>query len=129
MSSLTIEEVLEKTKVSSNSLEETECTDDHFLQLHHFCDPWKVIGYHLKFTADQLNAIDGDNPTVEEKRLAVFKEWKQTLAFRATFLVLVQALVNAKRAQNAVYVKLCEWFKENVMTRTGGKRDSTFFIQ
>ncbi|MCG8625763.1 MAG: death domain-containing protein, partial [Proteobacteria bacterium] len=102
------------TKVSLKSLEETECTNDHLPKFSRFCDPWNFIGSHLKLPDTKLNAIDGDHNTVEEKRLAVLKEWKQICAFRATYLVLVQALMDANKIQNAV--ELCEWFKKNVMT-------------
>ena len=114
MDSITIEEVLRKTEVSLKSLKEAECRSDHLHELFRFCDPWRLIGTFLKLTDDKLNAIDGDHKTVDEKRLAVLKEWKQSRAFHATYLVLVQALVAANKIQNAV--DLCEWFKENLMT-------------
>ena len=118
MSSIAIEDVLNRTKVSSESLKKTECTIDDLLKLLHLCDPWRLIGNHLKLTDAQLNAIDEDNKTVDEKRLAVFKEWKQTRAFLTTYLELVQALVDANKIQNTI--DLCKWFKRN-REMTSGK--------
>ena len=118
MSSIAIEEVLEKAEVSSESLKKIECTIEDLLNLSHFCDPWRLIGNHLKLTDAQLSAIDEDNKTVDEKRVAVFKEWKQTRAFLATYYELVQTLVDAKKIQNAM--DLCVWFKRK-REMTSGK--------
>ena len=109
MSSITLEEVIEKAGVSLDILKETECADEDLLELARFCDNWRLIGSHLKLSEDQLSAIDGDYKLVDEKRLAVLRGWKQFRAFFATYLELIMAFLACHKVQNAF--KVCQLFK------------------
>ena len=42
--------------ISLQDLEE-ECHDHHLLDFAELCDPWELVGYHLKLTQPQINAI------------------------------------------------------------------------
>ena len=112
MSAPTIEEILKRANVSSESLDQTECTDEDILELNlaRFCDPWRLIGEYLRVPEDKLSAIDADKKGDEQKRSSVLKEWKQAHAFKATFLVLVKALFECQKANNAF--KVCQLFKK-----------------
>ena len=63
---------------------------------------WQLIGLHLKLTDSDIAAVDGDNRTVDEKRVGVLRRWKERFAFKATYLVLVQALLACGRTSDAV---------------------------
>ena len=112
MSSITIKGVAKRVKVSLESLAETECINDDLLQLAGLvpCDSWKLIGSHLKLSDDQLNAIDGDNTKIEEKRSGMLREWREAHAYDATYLELVRALVECRKVQSALEV--CQFFKK-----------------
>ena len=63
---------------------------------------WKLIGRHLRLTEADITAVDGDNRTVEEKRVGMLEKWKQKFAFRATFKTLVESLLAEGKFIDAV---------------------------
>ena len=81
-----------------------ECTNDDFLHLHKFCDPWELTGQHLKLTPSQISAVDGDYRTIDQKRLGVLQKWKETFAHKATYRVLITALLACEKAEQALEV-------------------------
>ena len=108
-SPITIEELAEKARLS------LECLDlpfhkDHAHILAEFCDPWENIGYYLHLNNAIINGIKEDNSTAEKRRVATLQLWKQKYAHRATYQVLVEALIESGRTQQAL--ELCIKIKE-----------------
>ena len=83
---------------------EQECSSEMLPNLAKFCVDWKLVGYHLKLTVAEIAAVDGDNRTVDEKRVGMLVRWREKLVFKATYRVLVQALLDCGRASDAVDV-------------------------
>lgn len=78
-----------------------ECGTDDILSLAIFCDPWQLVGRHLRLTDAQINAIDGDNRSTDLKRLGALQKWREMFVFKATYRVLVEALIDCGKAQQA----------------------------
>jgi hypothetical protein len=95
--------VIVKADISIDVLDQ-ECSPDILPNLANFIVDWKLIGHHLKLIAAEIAAIDGDNRTVDEKRVGMLLRWREKLAFKATYRVLVQALLECGRASDAVDV-------------------------
>ena len=89
--------------VSVHSLSK-KCSKEVLPDVAKLCVDWQLIANHLKLTEAEIAAIDGDNRTVEEKRIAMLQKWKEKLAFRATYGVLIEALLAAGKASSAVDV-------------------------
>jgi hypothetical protein len=83
-----------------------ECTDVDFLDLHKFFDPWELTGQHLKLTRSQINAIDEDYKTTDQKRLGLLQKWKEIFAHKATYRVMIAALLACGKAEQAL--KVCK---------------------
>ena len=83
-----------------------ECTRMDFLDLHKFLDPWELIGQYLKLTQSQINAINEDyrDKITDEKRLGLLQKWKETFAHKATYRVLISALLACGKAEQALEV-------------------------
>ena len=81
-----------------------ECTNVDLLDLHKFFDPWELIGQHLKLTRSQISAVDGDHKTTDQKRLGVLQKWKEIFAHKATYRVLISALLACGKAEQALEV-------------------------
>ena len=81
-----------------------ECTNVDFLDLHKFIDPWELTGQYLKLAQSQISAVDGDNKTTDQKRLGLLQKWKDIFAHKATYRVLVAALVACGKAEQALEV-------------------------
>ena len=83
---------------------DSECSDVDIRDFADFCDPWRQVGLHLGLTKGQLNAIDEDNRTVSLKRLGVLQKWKEMFVFKATYRVLIEALLKCGKADTALQV-------------------------
>ena len=81
-----------------------ECTNVDFLDLHKFLDPWELIGQHLKLSRSQINAINEDYKTTDQKRLGLLQKWKEIFAHKATYRVLIAALLACGKAEQALEV-------------------------
>ena len=56
-----------------------------------------LVGMYLGLSKDKLNALDAENPKVEEKIIAMLNAWKDQTTKRATRSKLIKALVRANR--------------------------------
>ena len=101
--SLTVDDLVAQSGVKNI---DEECSDADILQFGDFCDPWKQVGLYLHLTKAQLSAIDDDNRTVSMKRLGVLQKWKEMNAFKATYRVLIEALLKCGKTDTAL--KVCE---------------------
>ena len=100
---VSIQEVIAKAGISMDVLEQ-ECSSGMLPNLANFCVDWKLVGFHLKLTRAEIAAIDGDNRTVDEKRIGVLVKWREKFAFKATYRVLIQGLLDCERMSDAVDV-------------------------
>ena len=103
MAKITIDELVVQAGIEEIILDQ-QCHDDDFLSLYELCDPWELIGQHLKLTRSQISAVDGDNKTTDQKRLGLLQKWKETFAHKATYRVLVAALLACGKAEPALEV-------------------------
>ena len=98
---LSIEEAADRVGVRLDVLSK-ECSDAVSLDLADFCVKWKLIGGRVGLTEGDLTAVDGDNRTVEEKRVGMLKKWKSKFAFNATYRALIEALLAEGRCADAI---------------------------
>ena len=103
MADITIDELAAQAGIKDINLDQ-QCFNDDLLLLYNLCDPWELIGQHLKLTHPQISAVDGDNKTIDEKRLGVLQKWKETFAHKATYRVLLTALLACGKAEQALEV-------------------------
>ena len=99
----TVDDLVRKAGVKNI---DQECTNDDFLALSDLCDPWKLVGSHLRLSQSQLSAISEENKSTALKRLTVLQRWKESFAFKATYRVLVAALLSCGKADQAL--KVCK---------------------
>lgn len=98
---------------------DTVCSDDDLLSLASHCDPWELIGQRLGLISAQISAISGDNVgRTELQRFRALQKWKEIKAFKATYRVLVGALVDCGKVQQASEV--CQYLAQ--------KEQSTYVI-
>ena len=71
------------------------------LDLARFFVDWQLLGRRLKLNDADINAIDGDHGTVEEKRVGMLKKWKAK-SLKATYSILIEALLAHGKTQDAV---------------------------
>lgn len=80
---------------------EQECSQQVLLSLAKHRVDWQLIGLYLELTHADIAAVDGDNQTVEEKRVGMLGRWKEKFAFKATYRVFIEALLSCGKAADA----------------------------
>ena len=103
-----IEETIKASGVSKSYLER-QVSDNLIVDLAEYCIEWETIATRLGTTQAIIRAIDEDNRRTEMKRLKMLQRWKQAKSFRATYLVLLQALHECK-LNDAAY-QMCVFLK------------------
>ena len=101
LSTLKVEDLIAKSGVKNI---DKECSDNDILEFGDFCDPWELVGKYLRLGESELSAIAEDNRTVSLRRLGVLQKWKSKLAFKATYRVLIDALLKCGKAHQALQV-------------------------
>ena len=86
---------------------------EHAYLLAGFCVPWETIGYHLKLSKSNISSIEDDNTTTEKKRIATLEKWKEIFAHKATYRVLIEALIESEHGQQAL--ELCKKVKHELL--------------
>ena len=102
---ITVKELADEVGLPLQSLDKA-FREEHIHLLAEFCDPWELTGYHLKLTKVDISTIRNDNETTPLKRIATLGTWSEKFAHKATYRVLVEALILSKHAKQAL--KLCE---------------------
>ena len=102
---ITLEDLTERYKIPSDVLE-NEVSIDDIKKISTFLESWKLVAPYLGLSEGDVEAIDRDGKSEEEKRLLMLQRWKQALAFKATYKKLVNTLLSIKRADLAV--KVCQ---------------------
>ena len=99
---LTLQDVAAQAGVKKLDILNQECSQQILLCLAKHCVEWQLIGYRLELSDSDITAVDGDSRTVDEKRVGMLKRWKEQFAFKATYLVLIRALLACGRTSDAV---------------------------
>ena len=79
-----------------------ECSRQDLLNLAKYCVDWQMIGRHLGLSDADIAAVDGDNRTIDEKRIGMLGRWKERFAFGATYRVFIEALLSCGKASDAI---------------------------
>ena len=58
---------------------------------------WKMFGYYFGIPSEKLHAIEVENKTEEERRVALLSTWYKREGRRATYYQLLSALYNRRR--------------------------------
>ena len=98
----TLQDVAVQAGVGRLEILEKECSQQLLLSLAKLCVDWKLIGFHLDLTRAEIVAVDGDNHTIDEKRVGMLGRWREKFAFKATYRVLIEALLACGRTSDAV---------------------------
>ena len=99
-SALTAETIAEATDVPKAKLD-LECSEHHVIDTSLFLKSWRTLAPHLKLVDTDIEEIDQDGRTEQEKRLKTLQKWRERFIFRATYKILMEALLKTGRADHA----------------------------
>lgn len=98
----TIEELAHKANISKGFLDR-ECSSQDLRHVAKYCMKWKQIGHQLGLDS-RLSDIDSDHTHEEDKKIAMLTTWKEAFSFKATFRVLIEALIACGCVQSAYQI-------------------------
>ena len=98
----TLEELVKKVGISLHLLDQ-KCSDDHLRSISLFLD-WRSVAPHLGLSERDIEAIEFDKKTEDERRLAVLQKWKRKYGYKATLKRLVAVLLAVGNADDAEQV-------------------------
>ena len=98
--SLTVEDIARAVGVSIAKLDQ-ECSEEHVKGISCFLESRQTLAPHLNLKETDIEEIDKDKRTEQEKRLKTLQKWKERFIFLATYKVLMEALLKTGRADHA----------------------------
>ena len=127
MSGVTLDDLLEEVGVSPTQLDKA-CTREHLQDIALFLWSWREVAPYLKLSKVQVQEVENDAKTESEKRLKILESWKSAFAFKATYMVLVKALLKITRADLAQDVCHLQVQQPKGMPFTGAGGGDTWLV-
>lgn len=103
-----LDELLKEQQITVESLD-TPCSVQDVPELAKYLPNWKLVSHYLDMTR-YYHDIDSDCSTEEEKRLALLSRWREAFAHKATYKVLIEALLRHGYASSAT--SMLEYIKQ-----------------
>ena len=120
MAQITAEEVANGVGLAAVELSKP-CDNNIITSLADCFSQWRVIFGSLLSELD-LDDVDKENTREEEKRIAALRKWKARNGSKATYKVLVDALLN--RGEQNQAENLCKILADYSMSDRNGKVNS-----
>lgn len=98
----TLEDLIHKVNISKVHLD-YECSSQDLQHVAKHCVKWKWIGHQLGLYS-LLGDIDNDYTREEDKRITMLTTWHQKFSFKATFRVLIEALIACNDVDSAYQI-------------------------
>ena len=99
MAGVTLEECVREFSISAELLDK-RVSDDHLREVSKFLQ-WRKVAPYLKLDDSEVEAVDLDGNSEQEKRYKSLQTWKSKFAFKATNKRLIEALLECGRADHA----------------------------
>ena len=103
MSRVTLDELLKEVGVSPSQLDKA-CTSNHLQDIALFLESWRIVAPHLGLSRTEVEGVERDATEEKEKRQKILEVWKAGFAFKAKYIVLIEALLKIGRADQAEQV-------------------------
>ena len=99
MAGVTLEECVREFSISTELLDK-RVSDEHLREVSKFLQ-WRKVAPYLKLDDSEVEDVDLDGNSEQEKRYKFLQTWKSTFAFKATNKWLIEALLECGRADHA----------------------------
>jgi hypothetical protein len=99
---LNLQDVAAQAGIDKLDILNQECSQEVLVDLARYCVKWKMIGYRFELTESDITAVNGDYQSVDEKRVGMLRRWKERFAFKATYRVLIEALLSCGKTSDAI---------------------------
>ena len=97
---VTLDDLLGEVGVTHAQLDKP-CSPENLREIALFLESWRELAPHLGLSSAQVEAIERDAHSEQEKRLKILESWKAKFAFKAKYRLLVEVLLKIGRANIA----------------------------
>lgn len=118
---VSLKEILSPYGIAEKDLDK-ECSNDIISRIALKIIDWKVTGHCLGVPKEKISAIDVDNKTEEQRRIALLDTWRMREGKNATYSKLIHALHD--QGQCDLVEILCNLVKSVIRTPDGGLQPS-----
>ena len=101
---VTLDDLLGEVGVTHAQLDKP-CSLENLREIALFLESWRELAPHLGLSSAQVEAIERDGHSEQERRLKILELWIAKFAFKAKYRVLVEVLLKIGRANIAE--KIC----------------------
>ena len=96
VSEVTLEDILSACGLAKERLQE-ECSREIILKIAAKLKDWKMVGHYLNIPPERLTAIDRENHTENQRKVAMFDTWHEREGKAASCMRLTSALYQQGR--------------------------------
>ena len=100
MAAITLEELLKQVDLRPEKLDEPT-SDDHLLKIALFLTSWRTVAPHLGLSEIDMDDVEQEGKSEQEKRQRALQKWKHKLSRKATYRKLVEVLLSLGKADVA----------------------------
>ena len=86
-----LEDIISRHGLAKEKLQE-KCSEEIRLKIAAKLEDWKIVGRYLNIPSEKLKAIELDNDTEEQRRIAMLDTWYDREGEGASYLRLADAL-------------------------------------
>ena len=108
MAAITLDDLLKETEICPEKL--NECiSDEHLREIAIFLTSWRRVAVYLELSDNDLEDVEQEWKSEQDKRLKALQKWKGKFGFKATYRKLVEALLSLAKADIAE--RICRLLK------------------
>ena len=105
VSEVTLEDIVSACGLAKERLQE-ECSREIILKIATKLEDWKMVGLYLKLPFEKLKAIELENHTEDQRKVAMLDTWKKGEGKDANYMKLVNVLY--QRGRRDLVESLCK---------------------
>ena len=119
MAELNLKDIVARCGLTKERLQE-ECSQEVALKIATKLDDWKMVGHYLGIPPEKLKAIELENNTEDQRRVASLDTWRKGEGRNASYWKLANAL-NEHRRRDLVEL-LCKAMVSNSAEESSGQQ-------
>ena len=119
MAELNLKDIVARCGLTKERLQE-ECSREVSLKIATKLDDWKMVGHYLGIPPEKLKAIERENDTEDQRKVALLDTWRKGEGRGATYWKLANALYEHGRRD--LVELLCKAISSSSEEESSGKQ-------
>ena len=117
-----LNEIIVRHELTASHLQQ-KCPREVRIQIAEKVVDWKMVGTYFGFGKEKLAAIDKENDTEDQRKVALFDAWSEISGKDATYFKLADVL--HRRQRRDLVELLCGGLRTKMLSKTDSRSQST----